>query len=130
MKQHIIIVMCVLYTLFTSCTNTTYNTDETAHAISTTDHDAFVLLQPYTRIDKASQELKIDLTKVESTGIERRDDINVLCLLQYGKLQAFYALPRDKFNVDSLRSDTMLQVKKGQLGLIKNDSVYHLKYVH
>jgi hypothetical protein len=104
-----------------------YDPDKTAHSISMADYDAFLLLQPYTNVEQINKKLNLDLFAVEKTGIERRDDIYVLCLLKDRKLDACYELPRSDFNFDGLKPTDTVYVRTGKLMLVKRDSVYYLQ---
>lgn len=89
------------------------------------NYDKFLILPPYARIDLQEKRLEINLDKVKKTGIERRDDISVLCMFQNNILKEYKILSR--YPIDWAMVDDIKFIEKDtELSIVKYQDRYRI----
>jgi|GEM_PF-5088472 len=89
------------------------------------DFDSYLIVPPYTNIKKAEEKIGIEISKINETGIDIRDDIYVLCLFKDNTMTNFYELSRNTIDYSEL-SDLSLNKKEVELILVKQLEIYHI----
>lgn len=85
--------------------------------------EAFMIIPPYTYLDRLSDSVGIDFMKLANTGIEIRDDASVLALLENGILSDFYLLNYQRVTLSGLEDIIKYDIKT-PLILRRSDSRY------
>jgi len=87
----IIIAMCIIYVyksnslknkITVHLNNVAKGKKEDLSFNQFTGFDSTLILRSYTNISKLKNELGVDITEIEKTGIDVRDDINLIVLLK------------------------------------------------
>lgn len=88
-------------------------------------YDNLLVVPPYTMVDRVEKDLGINLEQVEKLGIERRDDIYVLCLFRDKILTEHIILKR---NVDYSGIADLNFIKKGtELSIVKKQGMFYIE---
>jgi len=89
------------------------------------NYDKFLILPPYTIIDRVEKKLEIDLENVKKTGIEERDDICVLCMFKKNILKEYKILSRYPIDWSSVNAYKFIE-KDDELSIVKHQDRYHI----
>ncbi|MCF8255537.1 MAG: hypothetical protein K9J84_13255 [Bacteroidia bacterium] len=90
------------------------------------NYDSLLVVPPYTMVDRVEKDFEITLDEIEKLGIERRDDIYVLCLFKDNILIEYKILRRN--SVDYTNIADLYFIKKGtKLRIIKNQGIYNIE---
>mgnify|MGYP006297256533 CR=1 FL=1 len=83
----------------------------------------FMIIPPYTYLDRLSDSMGIDFMKLSGTGIEMRDDACVLALIQDGILVDYYLLSFQQIKLIGFQDIIQYDIKK-PLYLKKRGGIY------
>lgn len=92
------------------------------------NYDSLLVLPPYTTIDRMEKDFGITLDEIKNLGIERRDDIYVLCLFKNNTLTGYEILKRNSVDYNNI-ADLYFIKKEAELRIIKNQGIYNIEKV-
>ena len=90
-------------------------------------YDKFLILPPYTKIHWVENNLEINIEKVKKTGIERRDDICVLCIFKNNILKEYKILNRNPIDW-SIVNDFKFIDKNTEFSIVKHQEKYNIEH--
>lgn len=90
------------------------------------DYDSLLVLPPYTMIDRVEKDFSITLDEIKNLGIERRDDIYVLCLFKNNILTEYEILKRNSVDYNNI-ADLCFIKKEAEFRIIKNQGIYNIE---
>ncbi len=88
--------------------------------------DYFLVIPPYTIIDRLEDEMMIDLEKVKRTQIQYREDINVLCFIKNDKLVDCFIQPFHPIDFKYLEGLSHYTRNNSNFTLVKKGEEYFI----
>jgi len=90
------------------------------------NYDKFLILPPYARIRWVEKNLESNLDKVKKLGIERRDDICVLCFFKNNVLKEYKIINRNSIDWSSVNDFKFIE-KNTEFIIVKQQGKYHVE---